>query len=318
MFSNIVQNVIGYLTGGSTINETTEKEITEINEILNSDKDIEENIQKESKEDSDGDLLEKTIHGTVTSFFNNKGLIDDSIYFTQEMILGNDQPRMGDEVLVKATRSHSFGGWVASSVQITALWNMEEEDDSTPKPYKDTVIGVVVRLFGNVVQVKTSIDFNVPMSKFKAGFYPFNGDWVSIQVWNKGTESAYFCDSSFVNDIISISPLREKKVFGTVTNIQSHNGFINEEVYFSFSICKKGTFFKKGDKVVALAIESKQTKGNWRAVYIEHNKKDKKTDSKSVTSAIDKSCCDDLSVTKEVFFGNLIQNTKHKKEVFVR
>lgn len=325
MFSTIIENVVGYLTGGSS-NDTSDDhsdDISDVTEKNDSDNDnLEEkvyptaNSDEESGSDTENDILEKTIHGIVTSYFNNRGLIDDSIYFTQDIILGNDQPRVGDEVLVKASRSHSSGGWVALTVQITALWHTEEEE-SNNKPYKDTIIGVVIKLFGNSILIKTTLEYNIPLSKFKAGYKPYNGDWISIEIWNKGPEHTDFSSSSFSNDIISISPLREKKIVGTVTDILSRNGLINGDIYFSFAICKRGTFFKRGDKVVALVIEAKQTKGNWRAVYIEHCKKDENKNSGEGT-ANDASTYNGVSVTKEIVFGNLSQTIKYKKDVSIR
>ena len=323
MFSTIIQHVVGYLTGASLSDscDDIEKEISETPNGDEHDNDIKKLAEKvftgDSSDEEAKDTLEKNIHGTVTSYFNNRGLIDDSIYFTQNVIIGNDQPRVGDEVLVKASRSHLAGGWVALSVQITALWDTEEEE-STHKPYKDTIIGVVVKLFGNVVQIKTTLDFNLPLSKFKAGYQPYNGDWISIEIWNKGTGQTDFSSFSLINDIISISPLREKKIVGTVTDIQSRNGLINGDVYFSFAICKRGTFFKKGDKVVALVIEAKQAKGNWRAVYIEHCKKEEKSSTKLGDMTKIASSCNDVSVSKEILFGNLNQNIKYKKTVSIR
>lgn len=322
MFSSIIQHAVGYLTGGSSTDTPDDhsEEISEKDECENDnlvEKDYLTDVNREESEsDTENDILEKTLHGTVTSYFNNRGLIDDSIYFTQDIILGNDQPRVGDEVLVKASRSHSAGGWVALSVQITALWNTEEEE-SNNKPFKDTIIGVVIKLLGNSVHIKTSLEYNIPLSKFKAGYKPYNGDWISIEIWNKGLEHTNFSSSSFSNDVISISPLREKKIVGTVTDVMSRNGFINGDVYFSFAICKRGTFFKRGDKVVALVIEAKQAKGNWRAVYIEHCKKEENKN-KGEGNTKDISSCNRVSVSKEILFGNLSQNTKYRKAVSIR
>lgn len=324
MFSTIIQHAVGYLTGGSLTDfpDDQSDKISDLREKNECDNDnfvektnTNDSNSDEGEKDTEHNLLEKTFHGTVTSYFNNRGLIDDSIYFTQDIILGNDQPRVGDEVLVKASRSHSAGGWVALSVQITALWDTEEEE-SNNKPYKDTVIGVVVKLLGKTVHIKTTLEYNIPLSKFKAGYKPCSGDWINIEIWNKGLDSD-FSSSSFSNDIISISPLREKKIVGTVTDILSRNGFINGDIYFSFAICKRGTFFKRGDKVVALVIEAKQAKGNWRAVYLEHCKKDENKN-KGEEVIKETSFSNGVSVSKEIMFGNLSQNTKYKKSVFIR
>uniref|UniRef100_A0A7M5WSS0 Uncharacterized protein n=1 Tax=Clytia hemisphaerica TaxID=252671 RepID=A0A7M5WSS0_9CNID len=340
MFSNVIRYVASYITGGSLNEEVSSDEkdtggkfITDSNDTdetpepdCNQTNKLEEDIVEPAEgngqqtNNSSGDTsnaLEQTLYGTVTSFFNTRGLINDEIYFSQQVVIGSDHPKVGDNVVVKASRSHKAGGWVATSVQITALWDIDDDEETQAKPVKDNIIGTVIKLYGNMVQIKATIDFQVPISKFKTGYRPFNGDWINIEIWNKGDE--FQVSGIQVNDIISISPLREKKITGTVTDIQSRNGVINSEVYFSFAICKRGTFYKKGDKVTAMVIESKQTQGNWRAVYIEHIKKEEKEDEPRTPKDVSlKNIFNGISIAKELAFGDINLGERQKKTIFIR
>jgi len=322
MLSSFLQFVAGYLTGGAVEDRENDQSVDMVSSETERNTEVTEKSDDLSS-DNINDALEQTCHGTITSFFNNRGLIDDHIYFTQNIVIGSDQPKVGDNVLVKASRSHAAGGWVAESVQITSLWDVDEEDQCQ-KPQKDVIIGMIVKTFGNSIQIKTTVEFNVPLNKFKSGFKPHTGDWVSIEIWIDKNDSEF---SSFIqiDKIISIAPLREKKIHGVVTDTFNHNGFINGDVYFPYAICKKGTFFKKGDNVVSLIIESKQKRGNWRAVYIEHSKKNKSCDKDKENDTVlgdnvknDNDCLNGIKVTRELAFGDICCNKKNKMMISIR
>lgn len=305
MLSNLLRYAASYLTG-SPIEFVSNEEVKETS------------LDSEKKNNTESVNEIQNSYGKITSFFNNRGLIDDSIYFTQDVIVGSDQPNVGDQVVYKASRSHADGGWIASSVQITALWDVEESKEPS-KPYKDVMIGNVVKCYSNGALLKTTQEFDVSLNKFKAGYRPSNGDWVNIELWNKNDENA---SSTFhVDDIISISPLREKKIHGIVSDILNRHGFINGDVYFSFAICKRGTFFKRGDHVAAIVIESKQIRGNWRAVYIEHKKKpvsSSKDTSKTTVGDDNKRMVCGVNVTNELQFGEVSLSQKYRRTIIIR
>lgn len=250
MFSYIA-GLIGVFTGGNTVKHKTEESKLEEPPLVS--------------ERENGKTNKKSFDGTVTSYFNNCGLINDHIYFTSSVVCGGEEAQVGDDVCVEASRSHSEGGWVAHKVQITSLW-VTDKDNRDKKPSKDKVIGTVSACNFNTISIKVNTELTVSSHKLKLGYKPFRGDLVQIEIWRKHDDD--FLDIIMEENIISIFPLREKKIHGTVTEMLSGYGFINDDVYFPFNCCEKGYRTKKGDPVVAFVIESKQKRGDWRAVNV--------------------------------------------------
>ena len=230
-----------------------------------------ENVIAESKGKAG---LKKSFDGVITSYFNKVGLINEHIYFTQGSIIGNENPQVGDEVAVHAVRSHSEGGWIANSVQILHTWDLEDKEPGIPT--KEFMIGSVKNIRNQIVQIEASTcQIDISTKKFKVGFKPYKGDWVQIEYWNHIVNADKGSTKFSTENVITVSPLRERKLHGVVTNVFGSYGLINGNVYFTFTSVEKGYRLKQGDHVIALVLESKQVRGEWRANYVIRKSKGK-------------------------------------------
>ncbi|XP_012556830.2 uncharacterized protein LOC100201712 isoform X1 [Hydra vulgaris] len=279
-----------------------------------------EDLQNHVDEESQSEINDKneniysSFEGVVTSYFNNRGLINNEIYFTQNVVLGNEQPKVGDNVSVEATRLHSDGGWIAKRVQILNLWG-SVFDDNANKPEKELYVGSVTSVDNNKVTLFVNSEFYLTPRKFKIGYKPFIGDWVQIEVWRQSIESNFLISDE---NVICVSPLREKRVHGTVTELLRGYGFINETLYFSFSVCERGVYLNIGDSVVADIIESKQRRDEWRATYVSRKVTVKKNIEKNENlTNIDNKPISDISISDDLNFGSIQLNCKRSIEISI-
>lgn len=337
MLSSIVRYVAGYLTGGDyndsdngCVNEDDNE--NQIHAIAGSSSSTDDEDIDEEEPKNGGGENSREFNGVVTSFFNNRGLINDEIYFTKTVVIGSDQPKIGDNVFVKASRAHAEGGWVATSVQITCLWPNADDFDNS-KPSVEVIIGSISDVSGNIAHIQApSTNISVSLRKFKAGYKPYRGDLVSVELWREREMGNLPTQETADKEIVSISPLREKKIHGTVTEICHRYGFINDNVYFSFAACRKGSYVHKGDSVVATLIESKQQRGDWRALYVEQKKKPKESktleapEPSKETIMVPKTTQvlalatskNGIVVRSELNFGDMTRNEKRKMEIQLR
>lgn len=281
-----------------------------------------ENIIAESKVKAG---LIKSFDGVITSYFNKVGLINEHIYFTQGSIIGNENPQVGDEVTVHAVRSHSEGGWIANSVQILHTWDIGDKEPETPT--KEFMIGSVKNIRNQIVQIEASMcQIDISTKKFKVGFKPYKGDWVQIEYWNHLLNADKGSTKFSAENVITVSPLRERKLHGVVTNVFGSYGLINGNVYFPFTSVEKGYRLKQGDHIVALVLESKQVRGEWRANYVIRKSKGKVKNNAIIASKDfgDNShfvpTCDNcgIEILGETNFGDVLVDQTHKAEFLVR
>ena len=166
-------------------------------------------------------------------------------------------------------------------------------------------------------------EISIDLKYFKIGYKPLKGDWVHIEVWRNPDVSTTIDDKMVSeDDVISVSPLREKKIRGTVTELLRGYGLINDNIFCPFSVCERGYKLKKGDEVTAIIMESKQARGDWRALsvsykYKQSNKDDKpaKMDNTDVTSS--NIVNNDITITENIDFGNILLNKMHEIEFSV-
>lgn len=281
-----------------------------------------ENVMAESEGKAG---FKKSFDGVITSYFNKAGLINEHIYFTQGSVIGNENPQVGDEVAVHAVRSHSEGGWIANSVQILHTWDLEDKEPR--RPTKELMIGSVKNIRNQMVQIEASMcQINISTKKFKVGFKPYKGDWVQIEYWNHVLNADEGSTKFNAKNVISVSPLRERKLHGVVTNVFGSYGLINGNVYFAFTSVEKGYRLKQGDRVVALVLESKQVRGEWRANYVIRKSKEKVENS---TVSASKNFEDDsqfvptldncsVEILGEANFGDVLVDQTSKAEFLVR
>lgn len=160
----------------------------------------------------------------------------------------------------------------------------------------------------------------VDMARFNVGYKPLKGDWVNIEIWRNNNSASTIEDNRISeNDVISISPLREKKVHGTVSDLSRGYGVINENIYCPFHVCERGYKLKKGDEVTAIVMESKQARGEWRALSVGYRHKSDKNakNEETVHKPIPKIKNHDIVVSENLDFGTILLHETHNLEITV-
>lgn len=195
----------------------------------------------------------QTFHGTVTSLYSGRGLINDHIYFSLDSVIGNARLKIGIKVTVEATRAGPQGGWVAKKVSLFNEWNV----DSAEKEEVNEINGIVS--YFNVVSGLINDRYSFTKAVCTGTYHPMVNDFVSCKIRTVG---------GLDEEVMSVRPLRERQFVGSVTNLINRYGFVDDDIFFPLGACR-GYSPRKGDCVFVTAIESKQRKSDWRAYRVE-------------------------------------------------
>ncbi|XP_071810041.1 RNA helicase Mov10l1-like isoform X1 [Asterias amurensis] len=202
----------------------------------------------------------KSFRGKVTDLLYGYGLIDNDVYFTFDCVSGGERPDVDSRVDVVAERDHDKGGWKATNVRLIKSSYWDEDDEAGDGPQVNEIIGTVTKVVQDSGLINDLIVFD--QDSLVYGFKPHRGDWVQGET---------VTDSELQTFARNIRPLREDKFRGTVTHAFPGYGHVNGRIYFSFKVCEGGWRPKKGDAVEGKAIESRQSKGNWRAIFMKQD-----------------------------------------------
>ncbi|XP_043569668.1 RNA helicase Mov10l1 isoform X2 [Chiloscyllium plagiosum] len=164
---------------------------------------------------------------TVTRFCGKYGLVDDSIYFTPNDVLGGMPLQVGQKVNVVAQKNETSGGWKAVKLLTKAQSLMLRIDVSATR---NTMLGLkknwwTTCIFSEAKQTNTKVE-------------PVTNQWEE----DDDTCSAYTC-----------SPAENEThyLMGNVTSCTKDGGYINETIYFSMADVCEGFQPYKGDWVQA-------------------------------------------------------------------
>ncbi|XP_022081029.1 RNA helicase Mov10l1-like [Acanthaster planci] len=202
------------------------------------------------------DAKEKSsFRGKVTDLLYGYGLINSNVYFTYNCMVGGQRPLVGDSVDVVAVRDHGMGGWKATRVNLCEDWDRDDQA-YRQNPETGTLIGTITKVAQDSGFINETVPFDQDSLVF--GYKPCRGDWI---------QGDLTCDpSTDRTQARNVRPLREQKFSGSVTHLFPGYGHVNGRIYFTFRVCEGGWRPRKGDPVEGRMIESKQSKGNWRAV----------------------------------------------------
>ncbi|XP_060698542.1 RNA helicase Mov10l1 [Hemiscyllium ocellatum] len=254
---------------------------------------------------------------TVTRFCGKYGLVDDSIYFTSNDVLGGMPLQVGQKVNVVAQKNETSGGWKAVKVEpVTNQW--EGDDDTCSSPAENETHN----LMGNVTScnkdggyINETIYFS--MADACEGFQPYKGDWVQAQYSIEPTtwKSQAYC----------LKPLRYKRVDKVpITQILHRGGVVNDIIFFTLDSLRMPQLYvpKKDDLVNVVIIESNQSLYQWRALCIGPANKE----SSSVPAITSKDLDpidleffhkEGLEVTRKIDFGTIRQGEKKDLMVWI-
>ncbi|XP_004381034.1 cancer/testis antigen 55 [Trichechus manatus latirostris] len=204
----------------------------------------------------EGDTKLKTVQGVVTRFCDGYGLINELIYFTNDVVTGNVLLKVGQKVTAVVEEDETSHG--SKAIKVDALSDKCDDDgssDSGPRV-----------LFGCVTSILEGDGFVNHTAYFSLdvvckGFEPYEGDWIvaefSIQpdTWSRKA--------------ISVKPLRHKHVYEVcITSLCGRNGVIDDNIFFTLDSLKlpDGYVPQISDIVNAVVVERAHSTYIWRAL----------------------------------------------------
>ncbi|XP_072097342.1 RNA helicase Mov10l1 [Mobula birostris] len=230
--------------------------------LRKSDGDLEEDEYKAS----DCTEYKNVLGGIVTRFCGKSGLVDDSIYFTFDDVLGGAPLHVGQKVNILAQRSTASGGWKAVKVElVTSQWDENDScaafSDPSGQQSAHKLIGKISSCTSESGYINGTIYFT--MTDLCEGFQPFAGDWVQAQ---------YFVEqATWKSQAFNVKPLRYKQLDNVpITRMLHQSGVVDDIIFFTLASLQLPLDYvpKKGDVVNTVIVESSQSVYQWRALCI--------------------------------------------------
>ncbi|XP_053517917.1 RNA helicase Mov10l1 [Artibeus jamaicensis] len=225
---------------------------------------LEEEVRPLGLEPPEGDTKLKTVRGVVTRYCGDYGMIDDLIYFSNEVVTGKVLLNVGQEVVAIVEENKVSNGLKA--VRVEAVSDKWEEDsrtwggglsDCSPR----VLIGCVTSLTKGSGYINQTTHFS-PRSVCE-GFAPYKGDWVEATYWIRpGTWSS---------EAVLVKPLRYKRVDRVcISSLWGRNGVIDDSIFFTLDSVKlpEGYVPRRHDVVNTVVVESSQSCYLWRALCL--------------------------------------------------
>uniref|UniRef100_UPI0037E73AEA RNA helicase Mov10l1 n=1 Tax=Semicossyphus pulcher TaxID=241346 RepID=UPI0037E73AEA len=197
----------------------------------------------------------------VTQLCLGYGLIDDSVYFTSEEVLGGVPLKEGDLVNFLAVRDGAQSGWKAVRVEKNAD---DWEDGGRTSLESDSMqlrplIGTVTSFDGDGGHINQTTYF--PRDSLWEGYNPMKGDWVQAKYFVNPTQ--------WTTQAHSVAPLRYCRLDQVrVTSVYGNNGVVEDSVFFSLDSLLLPAHYQPllGHLVNLVMVESSQSIYSWRAL----------------------------------------------------
>uniref|UniRef100_A0A2I3H6H6 Cancer/testis antigen 55 n=1 Tax=Nomascus leucogenys TaxID=61853 RepID=A0A2I3H6H6_NOMLE len=200
----------------------------------------------------------KTVQGVVTSFCGDYGMIDESIYFSSDVVTGNVPLKVGQEVNVVVEKDKPLYGLRAIKVDVVPhhLYGAGPSDSGTR-----VLIGCVTSISGDTIYISNSIYFSIDI--VSEDFVPYKGDLLEVE---------YSTEPGISNiKATSVKPIRcIHKEEVCITSVHGRNGVIDYTIFFTLDSVKlpDGYVPQVDDIVNVVMVESIQFCYIWRAVSI--------------------------------------------------
>ncbi|KAL0968038.1 hypothetical protein UPYG_G00261490 [Umbra pygmaea] len=198
----------------------------------------------------------------VTQLCHDYGMIDDTVYFTTNEVLGGIPLRVRDTVNGLAVRDSVQGGWRALRVEKNSdAWEdlgggfSLETDCNQLRP----LIGTVTSCDRDGGFINQTTFF--PQNACCEGFKPMKGDWVQAQYFISPTQ--------WSSQARTVSPLRYRRLDQVrVSSVFGRCGVVEDSVFFSLDnlLLPPGFRPSAGDLVRLVVVESNQSFYCWRAL----------------------------------------------------
>ncbi|XP_023590289.1 RNA helicase Mov10l1 [Trichechus manatus latirostris] len=181
---------------------------------------------------AEGDTKLKTVQGVVTRYCGDYGMIDDLIYFSNDVVAGKVLLNVGQEVIAVVEENKVSNGLKA--IRVEAVFDRWEDDSKkSSKGLADSgtrlLIGCVTSLMGGAGYINQTTYF--PLESVCEGFQPCKGDWVEAEYWIRpGTWSS---------EAVTVKPLRYKRVDKVcISSLCGRNGVIDDSIFFTLESLK--------------------------------------------------------------------------------
>nr|XP_012613465.2 cancer/testis antigen 55-like [Microcebus murinus] len=206
----------------------------------------------------EGDARLKTVQGVVTRFFGGYGLIDESIYFSSDVVTGSVPLKVGQKVTAVVEEDKTSHG--LNAIKVDAFCD-NCNDDGRSDSYRRVSSGCVTSLMDRADYINHTAYLSLDV--VCKGFEPYQGDRIEIEFYiHPGTQS---------RKALSVKPLRHKHVHEVyVTSLHGRNGVIDDTIFFTLDSLKlpDGYIPQRYDVVNAVVVESIQLCYTWRAVSV--------------------------------------------------
>ncbi|XP_029991489.1 RNA helicase Mov10l1 [Sphaeramia orbicularis] len=197
----------------------------------------------------------------VTQVYFDHGILDDTIYFTNEDVLGGVPLKEGDVVNCTAVCDRAQGGWKALRVEKSAdAWenggkSSTEADSLQLRP----LIGTITAFDRDGGYINSNTYFSC--HSLLEGYEPMKGDWVQAE---------YFINPcNYATQAKSVAPLRYCRLDQVhVTSLNGNMGVVDDSVFFSLDSVLLPANYQplQGHLVNVVMVESSQSFYSWRAL----------------------------------------------------
>ncbi|XP_032128887.1 cancer/testis antigen 55-like [Sapajus apella] len=197
----------------------------------------------------------KTVQGVVTSFCGDYGVIDESIYFSCDVVTGNEPLKVGQRVNAVVEEDKTLYGLRAIKVDIVP-YDAGPSDAGTK-----LLVGCVTSISEDTVYISDDINFSLDI--ISEDFVPYEGDWLDVE---------YSSEPGISNiKAISAKPTRwacAEEV--CITSVRGRNGVIDNNIFFTLDSVKLPHGYQPQlfDTVSVVMVESTHFCYVWRAVSI--------------------------------------------------
>uniref|UniRef100_A0A8D2CWR9 S1-like RNA binding domain-containing protein n=1 Tax=Sciurus vulgaris TaxID=55149 RepID=A0A8D2CWR9_SCIVU len=191
--------------------------------------------------------------GVVTSLFHDYGLIDESIYFSTNIVTENVPLKIGQKVSAVIEEDKT-------SVELKVDVIPDNFDDTKPLDSRIRVlVGCVACIKKDTVYIDKKTYFSIDI--VSEGFVPYKGDWLEVEYSTQpGTSNI---------KAHSVKPMNCKHVDEVcITSLQERHGMIDYTIFFTLDSLKlpDGYVPQPYDVVNVVIVESVQLCCVWRAV----------------------------------------------------
>ncbi|XP_003802707.2 cancer/testis antigen 55 [Otolemur garnettii] len=207
---------------------------------------------------SEDEMELKTMQGVVTSFFTDYGLINESIYFSTDVVTRSMPITVGQKVSAVIEEDKMTHALKALRVDVI----MDHHGGvASSDPETRVVIGYVTSINKDIIYLNKNIEFSVNI--VSEGFVPYKGDWLEVECSVDPSTSEL--------KPFSVKPVSCKHVDEVcITNLQGRNGVIDDTIFFTLDSVKLpcGYIPQRFDFVNVVMVESIQSCFIWRAVSV--------------------------------------------------